>query len=93
MIKVEQLLKSIIDHIQLGLSWVLIKLVKFYQLAISPFLGSNCRHIPTCSHYMIEAIQIWGASKGVWLGLKRIVKCHPWGSSGYDPVPKKDQED
>lgn len=89
----ELLLKSIIDLIKQGLSWVLINLVKFYRLAISPYLGSNCRHSPTCSQYMIEAIQIWGPFKGVWFGLKRIVNCHPWGSSGYDPVPKKEQDD
>ncbi|WP_370647601.1 membrane protein insertion efficiency factor YidD [Rhodohalobacter sp. 614A] len=67
----------------------MISLVKFYQFAISPYLGSNCRHTPTCSNYMVEAIQEWGAAKGFWLGLKRILKCHPWGTSGYDPVPKK----
>ncbi len=65
-------------------------LVKFYQAAISPYLGSHCRHSPTCSYYMIEAVEEWGVLKGVWLGLKRIGKCHPWGTSGHDPVPKKE---
>ncbi|WP_306309362.1 membrane protein insertion efficiency factor YidD [Fulvivirga ligni] len=64
--------------------------VRFYQLTISPLLGSNCRHSPTCSQYTIEAIQEWGPIKGIWLGMKRISKCHPWGTSGYDPVPKRD---
>ncbi|HEY5691299.1 MAG TPA: membrane protein insertion efficiency factor YidD [Cyclobacteriaceae bacterium] len=64
--------------------------VRFYQVSISPLLGAHCRHTPTCSHYMIEAIEEWGALKGFWLGLKRIGRCHPWGTSGYDPVPKKD---
>ncbi len=63
--------------------------VRFYQIAISPILGPSCRYDPTCSHYMIGAIQEWGVFKGVWLGLKRIASCHPWGGHGYDPVPKK----
>ena len=72
-----------------GVQGVLILLIKFYQIAISPILGANCRHHPTCSHYTKEAIMEWGAFKGIWLGLKRISKCQPWGTSGYDPVPKK----
>lgn len=68
---------------------MLIKLVRFYQLAISPYLGSSCRFQPTCSSYMIEAINEWGAWKGTWLGIKRIGRCHPWGDWGEDPVPKK----
>jgi uncharacterized protein len=66
--------------------------IRFYQLAISPLLGKNCRHSPTCSQYTIEAIQEWGVFKGVWLGIKRISRCHPWGTFGYDPVPKKNKE-
>lgn len=64
-------------------------LVRFYQLAISPWLGSNCRYQPTCSHYMIEALKEHGLLKGLWIGSKRIGRCHPWGGQGYDPVPKK----
>lgn len=56
---------------------------------ISPILGANCRYTPSCSQYCIEAINEWGVIKGVFLGLKRIGRCHPWGSSGYDPIPKK----
>ncbi|MDN4164046.1 membrane protein insertion efficiency factor YidD [Cytophagales bacterium LB-30] len=63
--------------------------VRFYQLAISPMLGAHCRHTPTCSQYTIEAIKEWGPWRGIWLGTKRLSKCHPWGTSGYDPVPKK----
>ena len=66
-----------------------ILLVRFYQLAISPWLGSNCRYQPTCSAYMIEALKEHGLLKGLWLGTKRIGRCHPWGGHGYDPVPKK----
>ena len=71
----------------------LILLVKFYRAAISPYLGSSCRHTPTCSLYMIEAIEEWGPLKGTWLGLKRVGRCHPWGTTGYDPVPKKEAKD
>ncbi len=63
--------------------------IRFYQYAISPLLGPSCRFNPTCSHYMVEAIEEWGIFKGVWLGIKRITKCHPWGPHGHDPVPKK----
>ncbi|MEM6524311.1 MAG: membrane protein insertion efficiency factor YidD [Bacteroidota bacterium] len=62
--------------------------IRVYQLTISPLLGSNCRHTPTCSAYTIEAINEWGI-KGLWMGIKRISRCHPWGTYGYDPVPKK----
>ena len=71
------------------LAFPLLLLIKFYQLAISPYLGSNCRYHPTCSHYAIEAIQIHGPLKGTWLGFLRIIKCHPWGTHGNDSVPPK----
>ena len=63
--------------------------LRFYQYAISPLLGPNCRFTPTCSHYMIQAIEEWGVFKGIYMGIKRLLKCHPWGPSGHDPVPKK----
>lgn len=72
------------------MSKIIIFLVKFYQKFISPFIPKRCRFQPTCSQYMIEAIQEWGLLKGFYLGLKRLFKCHPWGKHGYDPVPKKD---
>ena len=62
--------------------------IRFYQLALSPLLGQKCRYLPTCSQYMIEAVEEWGVISGVWLGLKRLFTCHPWGGHGYDPVPK-----
>ncbi len=65
--------------------------IRWYQIGISPYLGSNCRHQPTCSHYAIEAIEEWGVFKGIWLGIKRILRCHPWGTHGYDPVPKREE--
>ena len=61
--------------------------VRLYQIFLSPLLGSNCRYKPTCSHYMIQAINEWGPIKGIWLGIRRISKCHPWGGHGHDPVP------
>ncbi len=64
--------------------------VRFYQIFLSPMLGSNCRYQPTCSQYMIEAINEWGPIKGIYLGVKRIGRCHPWAGHGPDPVPKKD---
>ena len=66
--------------------------IKVYQWLISPLLGQNCRHEPTCSNYAIEAIREWGVIRGIWLGIKRISKCHPWGTFGYDPVPLKKKE-
>ncbi len=66
--------------------------IRIYQATISPLLGNNCRHVPTCSSYTIEAIQEWGVLKGSVMGAKRISKCHPWGTSGYDPVPKKQKD-
>lgn len=63
--------------------------IRLYQVLLSPLLGQNCRHTPTCSQYAIEAIREWGVVKGTWMGIKRISRCHPWGTSGYDPVPKK----
>src|SRR5690606_8255393 len=68
---------------------LLIAPIRFYQYVISPWLGRNCRYTPSCSAYAIEAITVHGAMKGLWLGTKRICRCHPWGSSGYDPVPAK----
>jgi putative membrane protein insertion efficiency factor len=62
-------------------------LIKIYQLLISPLFPSSCRYTPTCSHYTVEALKKYGLFKGGWLGIKRISRCHPWGGSGYDPVP------
>jgi len=69
------------------LSFPFIVLIKLYQWIISPWLGSKCRYTPTCSHYGIEALKKYGPIKGLWLTIKRISRCHPWGGHGYDPVP------
>ena len=65
----------------------LLGLIRLYQLTLSPWLGSPCRYEPTCSRYAAEAIERHGAVRGVWLAAKRLGRCHPWGGSGYDPVP------
>lgn len=61
--------------------------IRFYQGAISPHTPPSCRFTPTCSQYAAEAIAKYGAARGGWLALKRLARCHPWGGSGYDPVP------
>jgi len=70
---------------------ILIKTIRLYQLILSPLLGSNCRFEPTCSQYFIEAVEMNGALKGSVMGIKRLLKCHPWHPGGFDPVCKKHQ--
>ncbi|MCK6692213.1 MAG: membrane protein insertion efficiency factor YidD [Thermoanaerobaculia bacterium] len=66
--------------------------IRVYQWTLSPLLGpSKCRFKPTCSHYAVEAIEEWGIFKGTYLAVRRILRCHPWGGFGYDPVPKRDK--
>jgi putative membrane protein insertion efficiency factor len=67
---------------------ILIWFVRTYQLLVSPLLGENCRFHPTCSHYMIGAIERFGVLKGTWLGLRRLSRCHPWHEGGLDPIPE-----
>ncbi len=75
------------------MKWLLIVLVRSYQLLISAPLHlitgpmSGCRFTPTCSQYFIDAVRVHGSVRGAWLGVKRIFRCHPWGGLGYDPVP------
>lgn len=78
------LLKSILSHLVLFP-------VRIYQWVISPLFPATCRHTPTCSAYTVDAVKEWGPFKGIWLGTKRLAKCHPWGTSGYDPVPKNNK--
>jgi putative membrane protein insertion efficiency factor len=78
---------KILNWIGKPLEWVLLGLVFLYQRAISPWLPSSCRYTPTCSSYSIEALRKHGAFKGLFLSVKRILSCNPWGGNGYDPVP------
>jgi uncharacterized protein len=66
---------------------LLLGLIRLYQVTLSPWLGRQCRYDPTCSVYATEAIERFGVRRGVWLAAKRLGRCHPWGRSGYDPVP------
>ena len=75
------------------LAWPLLALVWLYRITISPWLGNNCRYEPSCSAYAFEALRRHGAFRGGWLAARRIARCHPWGGSGYDPVPDKERDD
>ena len=66
---------------------LLVGLVRLYQLLLSPLLSPSCRYLPTCSSYTIEALRAHGALTGSWLAARRILRCHPWGGQGLDPVP------
>ena len=68
------------------LTFFSIALIDAYKYIVSPLLGNNCRYLPTCSEYTKESIIKFGLTRGTWLGLKRIIKCHPWGKSGHDPI-------
>lgn len=69
------------------LTKILLLPIYFYKYSISPMLPPSCRYVPTCSEYAIEALKKYGPIKGVWLAIKRLSRCHPWGGHGYDPVP------
>ena len=71
------------------LTLLLRALIRSYQLFLSPVLGPSCRYLPSCSEYAIEAIERHGPLAGTWLALRRLLRCHPWGGSGYDPVPER----
>lgn len=62
-------------------------MVRFYQVAISPWTPRTCRYTPSCSAYAMEALRVHGAGRGGWMAVRRILRCHPWGGYGYDPVP------
>ncbi len=74
------------------LAKLLIGLVRFYRSAISPWTPASCRYTPTCSAYALEALERYGALRGLGLALRRIGRCHPWGGYGYDPLPTPDED-
>ena len=84
---IKQFLLGIIQLLRNGFVALLIIPVKLYQWFLSPFLGASCRYTPTCSAYTIEALKKHGPVKGLWLSIKRILSCNPWGGHGHDPVP------
>ncbi len=70
----------------------LIALIRVYQAVVSPLLPASCRFTPTCSSYFAEALRVWGPFRGLSLGIRRILRCHPWGGGGYDPVPPREED-
>ena len=68
------------------MQWIVIRTLQVYKFLVSPLLPSACRFLPTCSDYMHEAVERHGARKGIWMGLRRLARCHPFHSGGYDPV-------
>ncbi len=84
---VKQVIRKIVRALCTLLQWMLTLPILFYQQCISPFTPPSCRFTPTCSEYARQALAKYGPFKGLWLAIKRILRCHPWGGSGYDPVP------
>ena len=80
-------MRNLLNIFTKSLGWLLMLPIRFYRKFISPLTRPSCRFTPTCSEYAIEAITKHGPFKGTWLAIKRVLRCHPWGGSGYDPVP------
>lgn len=89
---IKYLVNQIFLKVNLNLKKSILIIIRIYQKLISPFLGKNCRFYPTCSNYTYQAIEEHGIIKGSYLGIKRILKCHPFNEGGYDPVPKKKEK-
>jgi hypothetical protein len=81
------MLSFLAKSLRAALVWLLTLPIYFYKACISPFTPASCRFTPTCSQYALEALKKHGPIKGLWLSIKRIARCHPWGGNGYDPVP------
>lgn len=85
-------MQGVVKWILKVLGWILLVPVYIYKYAISPLTPASCRHHPTCSEYAVQALKIHGPFKGFWLATRRISKCHPWGTDGYEPVPPKNEK-
>lgn len=79
----------LIKFIRRAIVFILLIPIRFYQRCISPLTPPRCRYTPTCSQYAVEALQKHGPLKGLWLAIRRLLRCHPWGGFGYDPVPEE----
>jgi len=84
--------RSVMQRLLALPAWLLVLVIRFYQKAISPWLGQRCRFNPSCSNYCIDALKQHGMVRGLWLGIKRILKCHPLHPGGYDPVPQRENK-
>jgi uncharacterized protein len=84
-VHVERMRQNMLQKMMIGL-------IRFYQIAISPLKPPSCRFYPTCSHYGLEAVKRFGPFKGGWLAVRRITKCHPFHPGGFDPVPEKKEK-
>lgn len=84
-VHVERMRQNMLQKMMIGL-------IRFYQIAISPLKPPSCRFYPTCSHYGLEAVKRFGPFKGGWLAVRRITKCHPFNPGGFDPVPEKKEK-
>ncbi|RIK10303.1 MAG: membrane protein insertion efficiency factor YidD [Acidobacteria bacterium] len=71
------------------LAWLAIGLIRLYQMTLSKLIGAQCRYMPSCSQYTLEAIRRFGFFRGGWMGARRIGRCHPWADGGHDPVPER----
>lgn len=91
--KNNSILKKVGKGIETFFSLILIGFIRLYQITLSPLMGRQCRFTPTCSQYGIEAIKIHGPWRGFFMTIHRILRCNPWGGSGYDPVPEKKKKD
>ena len=80
-------MRRILHSVSQVVAWILVLPIRFYQTAISPYTPPSCRFTPTCSEYARQALLKHGPIKGLYLAIRRILRCHPWGGSGYDPVP------